>query len=83
MSEPQHVDLSQNRLVCFFDPETLDELPLDLDAEGRFAWTGRESEVDVDLQYNRARCFDATVGRASSPTTDRSSSPATSRSSSA
>ena len=29
----------------------------------RFEWPGREIEVDVDLLYNRARCFDPQPGR--------------------
>jgi RHS repeat-associated protein len=30
---------------------------------GRYAWTGRELDVETGLQYNRARYFDATAGR--------------------
>jgi hypothetical protein len=29
----------------------------------RFAWARRHHEVDRPMQYNRARCFDASVGR--------------------
>ncbi len=32
-------------------------------ARGRYAWTGREYDVETDLQYNRARYYDATNGR--------------------
>jgi len=30
---------------------------------GRYAWTGRELDVESDLQYNRARYYDAVTGR--------------------
>jgi len=30
---------------------------------GRYAWTGRERDVEIDLQYNRARYYDPTIGR--------------------
>jgi RHS repeat-associated protein len=30
---------------------------------GRYAWTGREIDVETHLQYNRARYYDATTGR--------------------
>ena len=30
---------------------------------GRYAWTGREMDVETDLQYNRARYYDSTTGR--------------------
>ncbi|MCE9534651.1 MAG: hypothetical protein K8T89_26550, partial [Planctomycetes bacterium] len=30
---------------------------------GRYAWTGREVEVEIAMQLNRARFYDATVGR--------------------
>jgi RHS repeat-associated protein len=30
---------------------------------GRYAWTGREIEVEVGLQYNRARYYDSMMGR--------------------
>jgi RHS repeat-associated protein len=30
---------------------------------GRYAWTGRELDVETDLQYNRARYYDATTAR--------------------
>src|SRR5262249_43524032 len=30
---------------------------------GRYAWTGRELDTETGLQYNRARYYDAKVGR--------------------
>ena len=30
---------------------------------GRYAWTGRELDVETGLQYNRARYYDAKIGR--------------------
>jgi RHS repeat-associated protein len=30
---------------------------------GRYAWTGRELDVETGLQYNRARYYDSTTGR--------------------
>jgi RHS repeat-associated protein len=33
------------------------------DYRGHYAWTGREFDVETDLQYNRARYYDATTGR--------------------
>jgi len=30
---------------------------------GRYGWTGREFDVETGLQYNRARYYDATIGR--------------------
>src|SRR5205807_6504709 len=30
---------------------------------GRYAWTGRELDVETGLQYNRARYYDANTGR--------------------
>jgi len=30
---------------------------------GRYGWTGREFDVETELQYNRARYYDATIGR--------------------
>src|SRR5207302_7499929 len=30
---------------------------------GRYAWTGREIEVETGLQYNRARYYDSSTGR--------------------
>jgi RHS repeat-associated protein len=30
---------------------------------GRYAWTGRELDVETNLQYNRARYYDAATGR--------------------
>src|SRR5262249_48489162 len=30
---------------------------------GRYAWTGREIEVEVGLQFNRARVYDPHIGR--------------------
>ncbi len=30
---------------------------------GRYAWTGRELDAEIDLQYNRARYYDANTGR--------------------
>jgi RHS repeat-associated protein len=30
---------------------------------GMYAWTGREIEVEVDLQFNRARFYDPSIGR--------------------
>jgi RHS repeat-associated protein len=30
---------------------------------GRYAWTGREFDVETDLQYNHARYYDAATGR--------------------
>jgi RHS repeat-associated protein len=30
---------------------------------GRYAWTGREFDVETDLQYNRARYYDPSTGR--------------------
>ncbi len=30
---------------------------------GRYAWTGRELDAEIDLQYNRARYYDASTGR--------------------
>jgi RHS repeat-associated protein len=30
---------------------------------GRYAWTGREIEVEAKLQYNRARYYDPSIGR--------------------
>jgi RHS repeat-associated protein len=35
----------------------------DTNYRGRYAWTGREIEVEIELQYNRARYFDAKTGR--------------------
>ncbi len=32
-------------------------------ARGRYTWTGREFDVETDLQYNRARYDDPTMGR--------------------
>src|SRR5262245_53934898 len=30
---------------------------------GRYAWTGREIDTEINLQYNRARYYDASTGR--------------------
>src|SRR5262245_23615300 len=30
---------------------------------GRYAWTGREIDTEINLQYNRARYYDANTGR--------------------
>src|SRR5262245_28271280 len=30
---------------------------------GRYAWTGREIDTEINLQYNRARYYDAGTGR--------------------
>jgi len=35
----------------------------DSNYRGRYAWTGREIDVEVGLQYNRARYYDAITGR--------------------
>jgi RHS repeat-associated protein len=35
----------------------------DASMRGRYAWTGREIEVETGLQYNRARFYDPAVGR--------------------
>jgi RHS repeat-associated protein len=32
-------------------------------ARGRYAWTGREYDAEIGLQYNRARYYDAHTGR--------------------
>jgi hypothetical protein len=37
-----------------FGPEPQDGQP--------FAWIGREQDPEVSLQYNQARCYDATPG---------------------
>ena len=36
---------------------------LDTGDRGRYAFTGREFDVETQLQYNRARYYDATTGR--------------------
>ena len=36
---------------------------LDSSYRGRYAYTGREFDVETGLQYNRARYYDATTGR--------------------
>ena len=36
---------------------------LDSAYRGRYAWTGRELDVETGLQYNRARYYDSTTGR--------------------
>jgi RHS repeat-associated protein len=33
------------------------------DFRGHYAWTGREFDVETDLQYNRARYYDPSTGR--------------------
>jgi RHS repeat-associated protein len=35
----------------------------DSNYRGRYAWTGREIDVEIELQYNRARYYDANTGR--------------------
>src|SRR5206468_853512 len=30
---------------------------------GRYGWTGRERELEIEHQYNRARYYDSTTGR--------------------
>ena len=37
--------------------------PLDPAIMGRYAWTGREIEVETGLQFNRARFYDPSIGR--------------------
>ena len=32
-------------------------------SRGRYGWTGREYDAEIELQYNRARYYDATTGR--------------------
>ncbi|MBX9681827.1 MAG: RHS repeat-associated core domain-containing protein, partial [Gemmataceae bacterium] len=32
-------------------------------SRGRYGWTGREYDVEADLQFNRARYYDASTGR--------------------
>jgi RHS repeat-associated protein len=36
---------------------------LDSPARGDYAWTGREFDAEIALQYNRTRCYDPTPGR--------------------
>jgi RHS repeat-associated protein len=33
------------------------------DFRGRYAWSGRELDVDVEMRHIRARCYDPTPGR--------------------
>jgi RHS repeat-associated protein len=35
----------------------------DTNYRGRYAWTGREIDAEIELQYNRARYYDAKTGR--------------------
>jgi RHS repeat-associated protein len=35
----------------------------DINYRGRYTWTGREIDIEIELQYNRARYYDASVGR--------------------
>jgi RHS repeat-associated protein len=35
----------------------------DSNYRGRYAWTGREIDAEIELQYNRARYYNATTGR--------------------
>jgi RHS repeat-associated protein len=35
----------------------------DSNYRGRYAWTGRELDVEIELQYNRARYYNAATGR--------------------
>lgn len=35
----------------------------DSNLRGRYAWTGREVDTEIELQYNRARYYDAKTGR--------------------
>lgn len=57
-------------IVCRCDDETRPaeriefETAPDETSEGKpIHWTGREVDADIDLQYNRARYCDPTVGR--------------------
>lgn len=38
-------------------------ITLDSDLRGRYGFTGREYDVEIEMQYNRARYYDATTGR--------------------
>jgi len=62
MNNAPQSDLHDNRLIRFFDPETLEEFDDDSVDVGRYKWTDRELDVDLDLQYNRARFYDPTPG---------------------
>jgi len=31
--------------------------------DNRYRWVGRELATETELQYNRARCFDQSLGR--------------------
>src|SRR5581483_9892713 len=35
----------------------------DAASRGRYGWTGREYDAEIELQYNRARYYDASTGR--------------------
>jgi len=57
-----HIYTAFGRVAAVFDylgnVSTLDDL-----AATRFLFTGREFDAEIDLQYNRARYYDAAIGR--------------------
>lgn len=65
------IEPAQRRLLAVLNGcDATDETPLvarDLGTPpsqlARYEWTGREREAEIDLQYNRARHFDPSVGR--------------------